>query len=75
MDIIRVSISQESQRCRAILFLIANIFYLFVLHSGFSFPSQFLMNQINRDEISTLLLSDRFGKVRNVVFSIASLPN
>lgn len=75
MDIIMVSISQESQRRRAILFLIANISYLFVLHSGLSLPSQFLMNQINRDEISTLLLSDRFGEVRNVMFSMVSLPN
>lgn len=33
------------------------------------------MNQINRDEISTLLLSDRFGEVRNVMFSMVSLPN
>lgn len=75
MDISMVSISQESQRRRAILFLISNISYLFVLHSGLSLPSQFLMNQINRDEISTLLLSDRFGEVRNVMFSMASLPN
>lgn len=33
------------------------------------------MNQINREEISTPLLSDRFGEVRNVMFSMASLPN
>lgn len=72
---IMFSISWESQRCKAILFLMAKISCLFILHYGLSFPSQFLMNQINRDEISTLFLTDRFGEVRNVMFSMASMPN